>query len=271
MGSIYSKLEDYEKALEYGLQAYAYYRRSGNKMMEALVTGGLGDVYDGLHQRDKALDYYTRALGLLRQTGDRAGLVVNLTNRAITYSENKEYDRSIVDFSEAARLADSLGDTYRLASLLEEFGNTYIDAAQSVSPELPGRRDDYLREARKTLSQALAINQKNGNLDALAHNYRYISLLDSVNGNYQGGPWPPMKNIDFSMIRSLPGTIRRPSKNWKTSGRSTSATSRSRSTNWSFTINGTSAGSLSADFSSCSWWGPCCLCKAGSAKRPISL
>ncbi len=185
MGSIYSKLEDYEKALEYGLQAYAYYRRSGNKMMEAVVTGGLGDVYDGLHQRDKALDYYSQALVLLRQTGDRAGLVVNLTNRAITYSENKQYDRSVADFSEAARLADSLGDSYRLASLLEEFGNTYIDAAQAVSGELPGKRAYYLSEARKTLAQALAINQKNGNLDALAHNYRYISLLDSVNGNYR--------------------------------------------------------------------------------------
>ena len=185
MGSIYSKLEDYEKALEYWLQAYAYYRRSGNKMMEAVVTGGLGDVYDGLHQRDKSLEYYSQALVLLRQTGDRAGLVVNLTNRAITYSENKEYDRSIADFSEAARVADSLGDSYRLASLLEEFGNTYIDAAQSVSRELPGKRAYYLSEARKTLAQALAINQKNGNLDALAHNYRYISLLDSVNGNYK--------------------------------------------------------------------------------------
>jgi signal transduction histidine kinase len=185
IGSIYSKLEDYEKALEYDLQAYAYYRRSGNKIMEATVTGGLGDVYDGLHQRDKALDYYTRALGLFRQLGDRAGLVVNLANRAITYSENKEYDHSITDFLEAARLADSLGDSYRLASLLEEFAHTYVDAAQSVSRELPGKRAYYLREARKTLSQALAINEKNGNLDALADNYKYIALLDSVNGNYK--------------------------------------------------------------------------------------
>jgi signal transduction histidine kinase len=185
IGSVYSKLEDYEKALEYGLQAYTYYRRTGNKTMEAIVTGGLGDDYDGLHQRDKALDYYGQALALLRQLGDRAGLVVNLANRAITYAENKEYDRSIADFSEAADLADSLGDSYRLASLLEEFAHTYIDAAQSVSGELPGRRAYYPQEARRILSQALVINQKNGNLDALSHNYRYISLLDSINGNYK--------------------------------------------------------------------------------------
>ena len=185
IGSIYSKLEDYEKALEYDLQAYAYYQRSGNKIMEATVTGGLGDVYDGLHQRDKALDYYTQALGLFRQLGDRAGLVVNLANRAITYSENKEYDRSITDFLEAAHLADSLGDSYRLASLLAEFAHTYINAAQAVSGELPGKRAYYLQEARKTLSHALAINEKNGNLDALADNYKYIALLDSVNGNYK--------------------------------------------------------------------------------------
>jgi signal transduction histidine kinase len=185
IGSIYSKLQDYEKALEYGLQAYAYYRRSGNRVMEAIVTGGLGDVYDGLHQRDKALDYYARALALLRQLGDRAGLVVNLANRAITYSENKEYERSITDFLEAARLADSLGDSYRLASLLAEFAHTYINAAQAVSGELPGKRAYYLQEARKTLSQAFAINEKNGNLDALADNYKYIALLDSVNGNYK--------------------------------------------------------------------------------------
>jgi signal transduction histidine kinase len=185
IGSVYSKLEDYEKALDYGLQAYAYYRRSGNKIMEAIVTGGLGDVYDGLHQRDKALDYYTQALALLRQLGDRAGVVVNLANRAITYSENKEYERSIVDFSEAAHLADSLGDSYRLASLLAEFAHTYTNAAQSVSGELPGKRAYYLQQARKTLSQALAINEKNGNLDALADNYKYIALLDSVNGNYK--------------------------------------------------------------------------------------
>jgi signal transduction histidine kinase len=185
IGSIYSKLEDYEKALEYGLQAYGYYRRSGNKIMEATVTGGLGDVYDGLHQRDKALDYYAQALALLRQLGDRAGLVVNLANRAITYSENKEYERSITDFLEAARLADSLGDSYRLASLLAEFAHTFINAAQAVSGELPGKRAYYLEEARKTLSQALAINERNGNLDALADNYKYIALLDSVNGNYK--------------------------------------------------------------------------------------
>jgi signal transduction histidine kinase len=185
IGSVYSKLEDYEKALDYGLQAYAYYRRSGNKIMEAIVTGGLGDVYDGLHQRDKALDYYTQALALLRQLGDRAGVVVNLANRAITYSENKEYERSIADFSEAAHLADSLGDSYRLASLLAEFAHTYTNAAQSVSGELPGKRAYYLQQARKTLSQALAINEKNGNLDALADNYKYIALLDSVNGNYK--------------------------------------------------------------------------------------
>jgi signal transduction histidine kinase len=185
IGSIYSKLEDYEKALDYGLQAYVYYRRSGNKIMEAIVTGGLGDVYDGLHQRDKALDYYTQALALLRQMGDRAGVVVNLANRAITYSENKEYERSIADFSEAAHLADSLGDSYRLASLLAEFAHTYTNAAQSVSGELPGKRAYYLQQARKTLSQALAINEKNGNLDALADNYKYIALLDSVNGNYK--------------------------------------------------------------------------------------
>ncbi len=185
IGSIYSKLSDYASALPYSLKAYAFFRRTNNKSMEAIVTGGLGDVYDGLNQRAKALDYYGRALVLERQLGDKAGIVINLANRAITYSEDKDYDRSIRDFSESAQLADSLGDTYRLASVLSEFAHTYIDAAQAEKGELSGRRAFYLQEARKTLSQALGINQKNGNLDALTDNYKYIALLDSVNGNYK--------------------------------------------------------------------------------------
>jgi signal transduction histidine kinase len=185
IGSIYSKLEDYPKALEYAQQAYAYYQRTGNKSMEAIVLSGLADLYDGLGQRAKSLEVYTQALVLFRQLGDRAGLVTNLANRAITYSENKEYDQSIKDFSEAVRVADTLGDSYRLAAVLDNMAHTYIDAAQSASGEVTDRRALYLREARKTLAQALSLNQKNGNLDGLTDNYKYIALLDSVNGNYK--------------------------------------------------------------------------------------
>jgi signal transduction histidine kinase len=185
IGSIYAKISDYVRALPYSEQAYSYYLRHGNKSMEAIVTGTLGDLYDGLDQRAKSLEYYGRALVLLRQLGDKAGLVVNLTNRAITYSEDKDYERSFRDFSDAVQLADSLGDTYRLASLLAEFAHAYIDAAQGTRSDLSDKRALYLREARKILSQALSMNQKNGNLDALSKNYQYISLLDSVNGNYK--------------------------------------------------------------------------------------
>lgn len=68
LGTTYTSLKDYQKAIEYYQQGLAIARESKNRKLEALTLVAIGNVYHhSLENYLKTIDYYQQALTIARQ------------------------------------------------------------------------------------------------------------------------------------------------------------------------------------------------------------
>lgn len=150
IGEAYKYKSEYEKGLEYTLQAVNMLEGKGYSNIEANLYGGLQGTYLMLKQYDKAIGYGIKSVELGRKMENKGSLVSSLTNLANCYAEIKNFPEAKKNYAEAIALAQETGNKSVEAMCYEGLTDIALKEKRTV---------DILVYAQK----ALALHTETGN------------------------------------------------------------------------------------------------------------
>lgn len=140
-------LADYEKSLEYHVEALGVRESLGDENAIALSLNNIGIVYDRLGEHDRALEYFERSLALRDRTGAVNRSAGTLSNIGDVHLETGNLEQAFEYHQRALEIRRRIGEKPGIANSLRSLGN--IQAAM-------GRHG----LARERLSEALAISRE---------------------------------------------------------------------------------------------------------------
>ncbi|NTU85571.1 MAG: tetratricopeptide repeat protein, partial [Chloroflexales bacterium] len=161
---------DYRGAIE-GLENSLHRaRRSGDRMLIAMILHNLGLYCQRMGQSEQALAYYTESLDLKEQVGDVAGRVRTLINRGGVYQEGGHYTVALDCFAEARMLCERHNLVEPLAEVAANLGLVCF-----MLKNLPG--------AEAHFAEALAIDSRLGNAAGMADTEYRLGDLHLAQGD----------------------------------------------------------------------------------------
>jgi tetratricopeptide (TPR) repeat protein len=179
LGLAYSKLGQYDTAIEYYQQALTIDREIGDLRGEGQDLGNLGNAYSALGQVEKAIEYNQQALEIDREIGDRFGEGADLGNLGLAYASLGQVEQAIMYYQQALVIAREFGDRRNEGVHLGNLGLAYADLGQ-------------LHQAIDHYQQALFIAREIGDrrgedaaLGNLGLAYADLGQLDQAINHYQ--------------------------------------------------------------------------------------
>ncbi len=158
IGVSYFIQNNYEKALEYYLNALSLREKIGDMKGVAGTLNNVGMVYRDRKEYSTALSYYFRALHINDSLKNRVFYVRNLNNIGVTYENLNYFDSALTYHRRSIELKRSLGDNVGIASTMRNIGRVYIRLQRS-------------NEAEQTFREALR-------MPSLSKQVRAMILLD---------------------------------------------------------------------------------------------
>jgi len=183
---------NYERALDYFLQALRMFEQQNNLARSARVLSNLGALYIYLEDYQKSFEYCAKALEISRKIDDKLGIATNLTNMSDYYFDNNDTAQTLLVLTEARDLFHELGNTRNESNALSEIGDYYsyyfddFDKAieiyrQSMDLLVPGENSDLWMDAYRKIS--LAYYQKKEFDLAVEYLQKGIEFTDTSNLN----------------------------------------------------------------------------------------
>jgi serine phosphatase RsbU (regulator of sigma subunit) len=136
LGNLLESLGDYEKGLEYCLQAYKLAGEGVDEETRAETAGTLGLIYSRLCDLDKALHYYQESMEIRSRMGDEPGMASSLNRIAMIHRQGKNYEEALkyyfqsLAIREDRNLLSAIPWTYLgIANTYEEMGK-FIEALE---------------------------------------------------------------------------------------------------------------------------------------------
>jgi signal transduction histidine kinase len=171
LGTIERDLGNYEKALNYQLQALKI-AEIKNEGLEAVTLNNISIIFEKLKQYNKAIDFASRAVKKNSAVGNEYGAAQAYGNMAIGYQNLKNYSKSNEYFKKALETFEKVGD-------LESQAAVYNNLAINLRAEK--RNTEALKYYEKALK--IAKEQKDYlSVNLYAHN---ISCVHRDLGNYE--------------------------------------------------------------------------------------
>jgi signal transduction histidine kinase len=149
---------NYEKSLEYYLQALSLREKIADMKGVAGTLNNVGMVYRDMKEHSTALTYYYRALRLNDSLENKVFLVRNLNNIGVAYENMNEFDSALAYHRQSIAMKRLLGDKSGVGSSLRNIGKVYV-------------RMKRYNEALATLREALTIPE-------ISKQVRALLLLD---------------------------------------------------------------------------------------------
>jgi signal transduction histidine kinase len=154
VGVSYFIQNNYEKALEYYLQALQLREKLSDMKGVAGTLNNIGMVYRDMQEHANALSYYFRALRLNDSLGNTPFLVRNLNNIGVAFESLNKFDSALAYHRRSLELKRSIGDKAGIASSLRNIGKVHTKLRQYP-------------EALKFLREALAMEEAGKQVKAL--------------------------------------------------------------------------------------------------------
>ena len=154
IGVSYFIQNNYEKALEYYLQALKLRENIADMQGVAGTLNNVGMVYRDMKEHRTALTYYFRALRLNDSLKNTKFYVRNLNNIGVAYENMNALDSALAYHRRSIDLKRTIGDRAGVASSLRNIGKVYLKMQRYP-------------EARKTLEEGLAIHEAGKQVRAL--------------------------------------------------------------------------------------------------------
>jgi serine phosphatase RsbU (regulator of sigma subunit) len=94
-GNIYESFGDFEKTLQFWLEAYNAAMRIGDKESEGESCSQLGLIYSRLCNYQKALDFFNKGLNIREELGDENAVASSLNRIGMLMRQTKKYQESL--------------------------------------------------------------------------------------------------------------------------------------------------------------------------------
>ncbi len=130
-GNVFLEESNYQKALEYFVQAAKLYENPlADDHGQALALSNIGNIEYRLGNYGQALDYAWQSMTIAKRRNftPEMGYAHKLLGRI--YRKQKKYDSALVEYKQAQKLYLTLGDVRSAAELLQNIGNIYFDKEQ---------------------------------------------------------------------------------------------------------------------------------------------
>ena len=193
IGLIYKNQSDMARALSYFSRALEINEELGLKNNMANNLSSIGIVYDNQENYPKALEYFTKALEIQEELGAKDGIAKSLSYIGSVNFHQEQYEPGLQHLYRSLELAKELGNELVRADNLSLIGAIYLAAAKDTAGNSLGRlgfngnRRSALLQARKSLDEAIAIQQETSNLKGLAVSYESLSEVAAMLGDYENG------------------------------------------------------------------------------------
>lgn len=188
LGWSFKKLQDYEKALQYFVEAEGYARKEGTKGTLALILNNKGVTEKDLRKFDQALVSLNESLQLNREIHNKRQERFNLNNIAVIFNEQNRFTEAIEKLKQVLELNEQLSDTVELINNLQNLGYAYIGIEDYVKAESSLLKSIEYAEQKKNaemkyeaLSRLIIIYRNQGKLKEALDTYdAYFRLSDSI-------------------------------------------------------------------------------------------
>src|SRR5262249_51724041 len=210
IGSIYIRLGEHQKGLEFSNQALPIFRDLGDRRSEAHILRNIAWLYKRLGDEQKSLEYYKQAMPIFRDLGDRDQEAFVLTTIGLAYNKLGDKQKALECFNQALLMQRSIGDRGGEAVVVDSLAVLYDSlgdkqkALEFFNQALPLRREgrdrrgeiitlnnlgrvhDSLGDKQKALeffNQALPLWRRLGDLPGEATTLHNIARIERDRGN----------------------------------------------------------------------------------------
>jgi len=135
LGNCYSRLNQFDSALENYTLSLKLRQQMGDIMQAANTLNNIGSVYSDMGNFNNALKYYNEALALRRQIKDVTGISTTLNNIGNLYLSLGNKDKALAYFQMSLKSAEQVGFVYNVALCSRKIGEIYLaqhNTAQAI-------------------------------------------------------------------------------------------------------------------------------------------
>lgn len=122
IGYIYSRLGEYEKAVNYYGRALSIARDVGDLRGQSSGLNNIGAVYRSWGKPEEAVSHYTEALKISVKAGDTSARARTLNNMGAVYNSQGKFDLALKNYEEALGLMKDVGDLWGEGAALNNIG-----------------------------------------------------------------------------------------------------------------------------------------------------
>lgn len=187
--NIYFEQQQFDKAIQTGIEALEYHKKSGNINEEIWVYVTLANIFYNQGSFDKSHEYYDHALSLSLSSGINNKLIRIYLEKGNVFLMQKNYQEAIAHFEKAMNLAKEKKSEYYVMAVQSSYADLYLDQKNYI------KSIDYARSGYETgvkldaktdlpyLTNLIGVNYYHlGNLDsALFYGYRSYSQAVEIN------------------------------------------------------------------------------------------
>jgi tetratricopeptide (TPR) repeat protein len=166
ISAVYATNDDYDKALQYAMQAKGVNEKAGIKYMINLMRN-IGYLYVRQNKHKEALQYYEEGIRQALDPGSQSdsGEIADLyLNRGTVYIAVGDCVSALQDFTKAGVILQELGHTQNLSMAYANIGETYSQIAagknKTTLPDSLKDRNTCLLKAEYSLNQARVIAEQ---------------------------------------------------------------------------------------------------------------
>lgn len=167
---VYVSLGEFQSALEKYEEALSIARKAGERLAEAEVLVSLGSYYRLANDFTRAQEYLQQALDIYRAIGAKRAQAVALTNLGALSNTQDNPQQALLLCQEALQLRQEIGDRYGEGSALNELGITY---------EALGDQS----QAITLFTHALELRRRTGDREGEANTLYHLARLAQIAGN----------------------------------------------------------------------------------------
>ena len=124
-GNLYESFGDYEKALQFCLQAHKLASEINDKETEAETCSQLGMIYTRLCNFSKALEYYQEGLGIREEMKDENAIASSLNRIGMIMRLTKKYDEALEYYNKSLEIRRKNNQTTSLPWTMLGIASTY--------------------------------------------------------------------------------------------------------------------------------------------------
>jgi len=169
VGLLYSRIENYETALDYYNKSLEIAIANNNTYGKGNTLSNIGNVYDSMNQPNIAINYYDQSLDIMQNLNNSYGIASALTNTGIAHITLKDYDTALDYLNRSIVLWKDLKNQNSLAIVYENIGTIYL---RQFNEGNPSKTKLFL--AKQNLNKSLGYAENINNLERLA------SVLDQL-------------------------------------------------------------------------------------------